>query len=324
MLRCCFGASEVLQERMNASYELPDWNLSLRMAQTLNVMFVIFMYSAGMPVLYIIGILYCFIAFWLDKWCLLRGSKKPPAYDAELMKTVMYMIPGSAFLHTAIACWTFGQQSLFPSDWSILRPLAEAVFAVPFDWYSKVMEEYIYGTQDYKIANERYYFHARMLDFARQGCWLLLIIFLVFCVYYIIFWLIQFLFRPILEPFLFVLKECCCKFCCSCCKRKQLKDAGEKTWYNSVEEAKRTGRLHSYKLEAHPKYRNAYEAIMHTNKQLTVALDATLSEKDKSKEENQISNVASGSTSNAPARAEQTVVGPVIEDANEDGVQCDI
>lgn len=319
ILRCCCGASEVLQERMNASYELPDWNLALRLAQTLNVMFVIFMYSAGMPVLYIIGILYCFIAFWLDKWCLLRGSKKPPAYDAVLMKSVMYMSPGAAFLHTAIACWTFGQQSLFPSNWSILRPLAEAVFDVPFDWYTQVMEQYTYGTKDYKVANERYYFHARMLDFARQGSWLLLIIFLVFCVYYIIFWLIQFLFRPILEPFLFVLKECCKQFCCGCCKRQQQQDAGEKTWYNSVKEAKRTGRLHSYKLEAHPKYKNAHEAIVHTSRQITQALDSTLVEEDLIKEAPQISNVASGPTSNFPAKAEQPVdVAQVVDGAQEE------
>ena len=47
-LSCCVARGEVVQARLNEIYVLPPWNLSLRMAQTLTVVFVICMYSGGM------------------------------------------------------------------------------------------------------------------------------------------------------------------------------------------------------------------------------------------------------------------------------------
>ena len=85
-LSCCLARGEVVEAKLNEMYVLPPWNLSLRMAQTLTVIFVICMYSGGMPLLYVVGFVYSIVAFWLDKWCLLKGSSKPPAYNQKILQ----------------------------------------------------------------------------------------------------------------------------------------------------------------------------------------------------------------------------------------------
>lgn len=127
-LSCILSRGEVVQARLNEMYVLPPWNLSLRMAQTLTVVFVICMYSGGMPLLYVVGFVYSIVAFWLDKWCLLKGSSKPPAYNQSIVHVVMNFLPVAAFLHTVISGWTYGNQSLVPSEWSKLLFVAEILF----------------------------------------------------------------------------------------------------------------------------------------------------------------------------------------------------
>lgn len=85
-LACIVARGEVVEAKLNEMYVLPPWNLSLRMAQTLTVVFVICMYSGGMPLLYVVGFVYSIVAFWLDKWCLLKGSSKPPAYNQKIIQ----------------------------------------------------------------------------------------------------------------------------------------------------------------------------------------------------------------------------------------------
>ena len=113
-LQCIFGRGEVVEARLQRIYQLPKWNLSLRMAQTLTVIFVICMYSGGMPILYFVGFVYSIVAFWLDKWCLLHGSSKPPAYNQAIVHTCLNFLPLAAFFHTVIAGWSWGISS---QDW---------------------------------------------------------------------------------------------------------------------------------------------------------------------------------------------------------------
>merc|ERR1712139_653378 len=110
----------VTQPKLNKVYQLPEWNISLRLAQVMNVIFCIMMYSGAMPVLYIVGCIYCAFSYWTDKWILLRGSCKPPSYNADIVRVAVHMFPIIALLHTVTTLWVFSKQDLFPSDWSLL------------------------------------------------------------------------------------------------------------------------------------------------------------------------------------------------------------
>eukprot|EP00928_Gymnodinium_smaydae_P096960 TRINITY_DN8671_c0_g1_i3.p1 TRINITY_DN8671_c0_g1~~TRINITY_DN8671_c0_g1_i3.p1 ORF type:complete len:1119 (-),score=283.36 TRINITY_DN8671_c0_g1_i3:111-3467(-) len=257
-----FGRGQVLQDRLNEVYELPEWNLPLRMAQTMTVIFVIAMYSAGLPVLWAVGFVYCLVAFWLDKWELLRGSKKPPAYRQNVIDICMHMLPLAAFLHTIVACWTMGNQSLFPSAWSRLIGVAEIVFQITLEQYGWSMETYRQGSQEVKRETQAAYVHARILDFAREGCWLLLLIFLVFCAYYIVFWILTIFVKPFIAPFVFALKESCR------CGKKGAAGDTYASWEEGKTWCKQHNILDSYKLSANPKYHDAFLALQHDHEQI--------------------------------------------------------
>jgi hypothetical protein len=106
------------QEALNDVYTNPEFNLALRFAQSMNVIFMIVMYSAGLPLLLWVGVAYCVVAFWLDKATLLRFARTPPQYDEMLVVTAVKLLPVAAILHCALALYIFGNQILFPSDFA--------------------------------------------------------------------------------------------------------------------------------------------------------------------------------------------------------------
>eukprot|EP00441_Pelagodinium_beii_P035827 CAMPEP_0197652752 /NCGR_PEP_ID=MMETSP1338-20131121/34638_1 /TAXON_ID=43686 ORGANISM="Pelagodinium beii, Strain RCC1491" /NCGR_SAMPLE_ID=MMETSP1338 /ASSEMBLY_ACC=CAM_ASM_000754 /LENGTH=1081 /DNA_ID=CAMNT_0043227693 /DNA_START=48 /DNA_END=3293 /DNA_ORIENTATION=- len=259
-MACFLARGEVVESRMNRIYQLPEWNLALRMAQTLTVVFVICTYSSGMPGLYIVGFTYSIVAFWMDKWCLLAGSAKPPAYNETIIKNTMNFLPVAAFLHTIIAGWTLGNQDLLPSAWSQLAPLAEMAFGFTIADYEETITAYRNGSDDTKAQLQYEYFGARLLDFGRESCWLLLLIFLVFCVYYIVYWTVSLFLRPFIAPFLFALRD---RLNCNGGSAHK----GDGTFEELVKECGTHNVVYSYKLAANNKYRSAWLAISHTAQQ---------------------------------------------------------
>lgn len=256
ILRRLFRRGAVTQAAINRVYTLPEWNLPLRLAQTLSVFFAIVMYAGTMPVLNIIGFLYCILAYWLDKWCLLRGSARPPQYNEKIVVLAMDLFPIAGFLHTAWTLWTFGNSDMFPSYWSIFRPFASELFDIPLKEYNKVVAAYRDGTDNEKETYFNRFIHSRILDFSKESCWALFLVMLVFLVYLILFYLWHFFFMPILSPVLF--------WC-----RKHMQRTKAATTEASVPAqsgiAKRLDRrstvVASYKLSANYKYRDAYRAI---------------------------------------------------------------
>merc|ERR1711998_194081 len=96
-LRQMLWKAKSTQEDLDLLYTNPPWDLGLRLAQSLNVMFSVIMYSSGMPLLAWVGLAYCVIAFWCDKAVLLYGSHVPPAYSELMIKMTVQMLPIAAF-----------------------------------------------------------------------------------------------------------------------------------------------------------------------------------------------------------------------------------
>jgi len=254
------GRRKVTQETIDAIYVLPDWNIALRMAQTLNVFFCIMMYSGGMPVLYALGVVYCFVAYWLDKWCLLHGSSKPAAYKHDVIRVCAEALPGAAFCHTLLSLWAFGNQQLFPSDWSHTLPLAEWLFGISREDYDVVIDLYTTGTESIRREHQAWYIHARCLDFSRKGCWLLFLILIGFCVYFVVYWAWVYLLQPVLSPWLFLMRECSSR----ALPPNSPQTAAARTFEQEEKDMDGRGMLTSYCISANPKYQAAYLAICHT------------------------------------------------------------
>jgi len=93
-----FSDAQHPQEQMEALMR-PEFNIGVRSAQTLMVIFVCLLYSAGMPDLNLICFASLFVAFWADKYCLLFCSRPPPSYDEGIGYTFISFVRPGVFLH---------------------------------------------------------------------------------------------------------------------------------------------------------------------------------------------------------------------------------
>ena len=92
IMRLWYGPSRRTQETLNDIYENPEWNLSLRMAETMTVFFCAVFYASGMPMMWWFAAGYCLIGYWGDKILLLRGAKIPPSYNETGITYLMKLV----------------------------------------------------------------------------------------------------------------------------------------------------------------------------------------------------------------------------------------
>jgi hypothetical protein len=69
-------SSALTQRQLDKAYEGPEVELSERYGALLNAVFVIMMYSPGMPLIYGFGVVYFASAYWADKVTLLVSNPK--------------------------------------------------------------------------------------------------------------------------------------------------------------------------------------------------------------------------------------------------------
>ena len=148
------------QEKMNKAFEYPDFSLSLRLAQTVMIVCSCTLYSSGVPCLNFLGFTYCVFAYWVDKYVLLRFSKLPPRYEADMVVFSAKLIPFGVLLHAAFAVWMLGNQAVFPSEWinDSLKSFHEN--RVNVEMYSN----YLFGTIPDDLASYEVYISGRVSD----------------------------------------------------------------------------------------------------------------------------------------------------------------
>eukprot|EP00927_Polykrikos_kofoidii_P043521 TRINITY_DN3758_c0_g1_i2.p1 TRINITY_DN3758_c0_g1~~TRINITY_DN3758_c0_g1_i2.p1 ORF type:complete len:1138 (-),score=156.37 TRINITY_DN3758_c0_g1_i2:68-3109(-) len=243
----------VSQKLLNQAYVYPEFDLARRLAQTLNVIFCILMYSSGMPALYFVGFIYCLVAFWLDKWCLLRGSKRPAAVNEKIIQKTVHLFIVGVFFHTFFALWSFGDQAILPSDYGVLSNILMSILGMDREQASEARETFLYGTAEEKEDGWHMYAKARMVDCSRKASWLLFIIFVVFVAVKILEYLSFYLLEPVFAACEVVVRNCCC---------------GSKQEHHNIEpldEAipgmNRVGLLTSYCMSENPRFSQAYEIL---------------------------------------------------------------
>jgi len=163
-----------------------------------------------------------------------------------MLKLAADCFPVAAFLHTLVTLWSFGNQNVFPSDFSWLHSF--------FGWLiGQNEDDYLATTMDFHLSSDLErsnlfgeYVHARMLDMSRGSCWLLLCIFLVFLAYYAVAILIRFLLYPLLKPFLVAVRGWCCA--------KLEEDTGKMNLEEATPGMVAKGLRPSYAIRSNPQY----------------------------------------------------------------------
>ena len=96
------------QKQLDKLFEGPEYELSKRYANFLNIMFVIMMYASGIPMMYFFGVVYFFLAYWADKVAILRGCKRPGQFDEKLAMAATNNMSIAMAVHLLFATWFFG------------------------------------------------------------------------------------------------------------------------------------------------------------------------------------------------------------------------
>ena len=100
-------------------------------ASCLNTIFVVFLYSGGMPVLIFIACLIFYLKYKIEKWAFLRFYKTPPAYDESIAKNAQGWLPYAGVLHLLFATWMFTNPEIFGAgDTTSFSKMADAFFGV--------------------------------------------------------------------------------------------------------------------------------------------------------------------------------------------------
>jgi hypothetical protein len=240
------------QETLNDIYTNADFNLALRSAQTINVLFMIIMYSAGLPILNFVGAAYCFVSFWVDKVALLRFAKKPPQYDEALVKAAIKTMPYAVLLHVGLGLWLFANQRILPSHFPM--EAFEENWNAEFDQdeIHKIWWEGSKNLDDYKLKITE-----RIFSFPRvASIWSLLALLGLGMVYIVAFNVISSLMvilGPLLQCLLVALKSIF-----KMASKKVEADAEEDTYLDSMEKMPNGN---SYLMQNNPSYKPAYKAI---------------------------------------------------------------
>jgi hypothetical protein len=137
-LKLCF-MSPVDNEEASAVYKLPAFDPSSKYPIILNVVFVTLMYSAGMPILFVVAALFMWVTYWVDRYCLMRCTSRPAYEDAEVARQIGRLLPASVLLYLAIGMWMLGDSTTLASPVFSLGMYASANTADA----QKVIDQYI-------------------------------------------------------------------------------------------------------------------------------------------------------------------------------------
>ena len=77
------------------------------------ILYISFMYSSGMPVLYFLGAIWYTITFFIDKCLYLRLYRKLPHFDRMVHSRIRSFFDYAIFLHMGIGFWMYSSTEIF-------------------------------------------------------------------------------------------------------------------------------------------------------------------------------------------------------------------
>jgi len=113
--RLC-GRRQKHQAEVISFYTNPPFDIAERYARALVTVFVTLTYSSGLPLVILFAIVHFLVTYWVDKLILLRGSRRPPAFDARMPLQASTILLYAGPLHLLVATWMYSHGCTFPSD----------------------------------------------------------------------------------------------------------------------------------------------------------------------------------------------------------------
>jgi hypothetical protein len=133
--KCCNGGRKTKRNTRSEYIELylgPQFDIGGRYSQILTTIFVVLIYSSGMPILYVCCFLFLFFTYWIDKFLILRFYRNPPHIDLYMSKLFYFIILFGVIIHYCFGIWIYGNDQ-------ILTNSANTYLQSVSDWVKNLM-----------------------------------------------------------------------------------------------------------------------------------------------------------------------------------------
>jgi len=132
--RRCGTDERITRKKVQTKYEDlytgPEFIIDFRYSQILTLTFVCFLYSGGMPLLYLTSLLQLAITYFFDKFFLLRVSRLPKNYDENLEQVVRPTMYVALVAHLMFAIFMFGNNDVFGQVVSTFSSVTDSVSSI--------------------------------------------------------------------------------------------------------------------------------------------------------------------------------------------------
>ena len=108
--------SKIIQSEYEAVYTGGHIEFDNRFSQLIAMIWVIMMFSAAIPVLYLAGFVLCFTIFWTDKTLLLKFYQIPRRHGSTLAHKARNIIEWSLPLHLFMGLYMLSSPEIFTSE----------------------------------------------------------------------------------------------------------------------------------------------------------------------------------------------------------------
>jgi hypothetical protein len=123
--------------------------LEVHLAQVISSFYIILMFSAGMPLLYLVLFFELLIKYWVDKTWFLRLNRTPPRYGQELTDSARSKIYYGVLLHLLLGFFMYSNPDLFPDN---------RVFNAPPPSATSVLTSFFTTPQRFQSGHSLLYF----------------------------------------------------------------------------------------------------------------------------------------------------------------------
>jgi len=94
-------------------YSGPEYLIHYKYSAIMNMVFITFMYGAGLPILFPIALLGLFILYFTERLLVAYSYRQPPQFDEKLNKSTIEILKGAPVLYFMFGFWMFGNTQIF-------------------------------------------------------------------------------------------------------------------------------------------------------------------------------------------------------------------
>lgn len=97
-------------------YSGPAYLIHYKYSSLINIVFITFMFGAGLPILFPIAYASFFVFYVVERLLVAYSYREPPLFDQTLNREALQLIKFAPLIYCAITFWMFGNRQIFGTE----------------------------------------------------------------------------------------------------------------------------------------------------------------------------------------------------------------